>query len=124
MTLSPMARLPMAWFDQTPSGRIVNRFSNDINDIDIALGPAIQNLMEQLLLAGTALGITWTLLPELILPCLCILAVYRRLSQYYRPTNRDIKRLESVARSPIYAHFSETLYGVSTVRAYHEVGVG
>ncbi|CAN0037020.1 unnamed protein product, partial [Choristocarpus tenellus] len=38
----------------------------------------------------------------------------------YRPVNRDLQRLESVSRSPIFAQFSETLNGVSTVRAYNQ----
>lgn len=39
---------------------------------------------------------------------------------YYRPINRDLQRLESVSRSPIFAQFSETLNGVSTLRAYNQ----
>lgn len=42
------------------------------------------------------------------------------IQQYYRHTNRELKRLGSIARSPLFAHFSETLSGVSTIRAYAE----
>ena len=49
-----------------------------------------------------------------------ILYVYFRVQQYFRDTSRELKRLDSVTRSPVYAHFSETLSGLSTIRAYGE----
>jgi ABC-type multidrug transport system fused ATPase/permease subunit len=45
--LLTVLRLPMAWFDATPTGRIINRFSNDINEIDTGIGVGIQNALEQ-----------------------------------------------------------------------------
>lgn len=38
--------------------------------------------------------------------------------QYYRRTSRELQRLDSISRSPVYNHFSETLNGVDSVRAY------
>lgn len=44
--------------------------------------------------------------------------VFARLQRYYIPTARELQRLESVTRSPIYSKFSEALAGVATIRAY------
>lgn len=46
--------------------------------------------------------------------------VYYRILNYFREVSRETKRLESLSRSPVYAHFSETLGGLSTIRAYGE----
>lgn len=116
--LSTVLRLPMAFFDSTPTGRIINRFSHDIAEIDTQLGVKIQDCLEQVLLMMSALLITVLLLPQLIIFLVPIGFVYRSLMNYYRATNRDIKRLESVSRSPLYAHFSESLAGLSTIRGY------
>lgn len=116
--LSTVLRLPMAFFDSTPTGRIINRFSHDIAEIDTQLGVKIQDCLEQVLLMMSALLITVLLVPQLIIFLVPIGFVYRSLMNYYRATNRDIKRLESVSRSPLYAHFSESLAGLSTIRGY------
>ena len=101
--LSNVLELPMAFYDSTPTGRIINRFSHDIAEIDTQLGVKTQDTLEQILLMTSALSITVFLLPQLILALLPIGFVYRSLMNYYRATNRDIKRLESVSRSPLYA---------------------
>ena len=118
--LSNVLRLPMLFFDSTPTGRIINRFAHDIAEIDTQLGTKIQDCLEQVLLMISALVITVFLLPELFVFLIPIGLVYRSLMNYYRATNRDIKRLESVSRSPLYAHFSESLAGLTTIRGYSE----
>ena len=72
-----------------------------MGEVDTQLGNKIQNCLEQVLLMVSALVITCILLPELLPFLVPILFVYRQLMQYYRATNRDIKRLESVSRSPL-----------------------
>lgn len=44
--------------------------------------------------------------------------VYYWVQRYYLRTSRELKRLDSVSRSPIYAHFQESLGGIGTIRAY------
>ena len=47
-------------------------------------------------------------------------AIYYYIQRYYLRTSRELKRLDSVSRSPIYAHFQETLGGINTIRAYRQ----
>jgi ABC-type multidrug transport system fused ATPase/permease subunit len=58
--------------------------------------------------------------PLFLIPLVPILVIYFIIQQYYRHTSRELKRLGSIARSPLFAHFGETLSGVSTIRAYSE----
>ncbi|KAL0415431.1 UNVERIFIED_CONTAM: ABC transporter C family member 13, partial [Sesamum latifolium] len=94
---------PVSFFDQTPTGRILNRLSSDLYTIDDSL-PFILNI----LLANFVglLGIT---------------IVLSFVQVYYRSTSRELRRLDSVSRSPIYASFTETLDGSSTIRAFNSV---
>jgi ATP-binding cassette subfamily C (CFTR/MRP) protein 10 len=96
----------------------VNRFSSDQYSIDDSL-PFIANI-----LLATLVGILGTLVvlcystPLIIVVYLPIGALYYWVQKYYRQTSRELKRLDSISRSPIYAHFSESINGVSVIRAF------
>ncbi|XP_014663259.1 PREDICTED: multidrug resistance-associated protein 7-like [Priapulus caudatus] len=109
---------PVSFFDATPIGRIVNRFSSDVYSVDDSL-PFIMNiLLAQLYgLAGT-ISITCYGLPWFSLLLLPLAAIYYHIQKYYRHTSRELKRLASVTLSPVYAHFSETLTGLASIRAF------
>lgn len=58
--------------------------------------------------------------PEFLILVIPLGIVYIVYQKYYLRTSRELKRLDSVSRSPIYAHFQESLGGVSTIRAYRQ----
>ena len=107
---------PVLFFDSNPVGRILNRFSKDVGCMD-------ELLPKRFLLAIQYGSIMFTacLLPVVanvwllvaIVP-LIILVVY--FTRYYLKTSRDLKRLESICRSPVFTHISETLNGLDTIR--------
>lgn len=113
-------RSPMSFFDTTPTGRILNRFSSDIYKIDEVLARTFNQLF---LNAGKS---TFTILiicvstPAFTAFVIPIALTYYWIQRYYLRTSRELKRLDSVSRSPIYAHFQESLGGVSTIRAYRQ----
>ncbi|KAL2242765.1 UNVERIFIED_CONTAM: ABC transporter C family member 13 [Sesamum indicum] len=112
---------PVSFFDQTPTGRILNRLSSDLYTIDDSL-PFILNI----LLANFVglLGITVVLSFVQVMLLLLLVPfwfMYSKLQVYYRSTSRELRRLDSVSRSPIYASFTETLDGSSTIRAFNSV---
>ncbi|XP_024972697.1 ABC transporter C family member 13 [Cynara cardunculus var. scolymus] len=116
--LKKLVNAPVAFFDQTPSGRILNRLSSDLYTIDDSL-PFILNI----LLANFVglLGIALILSAVQVMFLLLILPfsyIYSKIQFYYRATSRELRRLDSVSRSPIYASFSEILDGSSTIRAF------
>ncbi|NXK01990.1 MRP7 protein, partial [Herpetotheres cachinnans] len=107
----------VTFFDTTPTGRILNRFSSDLYCVDDSL-PFILNifLANMYGLLGMLVIITYGL-PWIGLVLLPLAALYFSIQRYYRRTSRELKRLYSVTLSPIYTHFSETLSGLSIIRA-------
>ncbi|XP_009990379.1 PREDICTED: multidrug resistance-associated protein 7 [Tauraco erythrolophus] len=107
----------ITFFDTTPTGRILNRFSSDLYCVDDSL-PFILNifLANMYGLLGMLVIITYGL-PWIGLVLLPLAALYFSIQRYYRRTSRELKRLYSVTLSPIYTHFSETLSGLSSIRA-------
>lgn len=118
--LISVVRAPMSFFETTPLGRIINRFSNDINKVDQVLGRTfVQFFSNTIKVLFTLIVISWST-PPFILFILPLLFLYVYYQRYYLRTSRELKRLDSVSRSPIFAHFQETLGGVSTIRAYDQ----
>jgi ABC-type multidrug transport system fused ATPase/permease subunit len=112
---------PISFFDTTPVGRILNRFSSDLVVIDEELTQTISqfsNSVVQVLGAvGAIAGSTKGTFLALFVP---LMFFYNRLQRYFRHGNTTVARLESVSRSPIYADFSQALAGISSIRAYGE----
>lgn len=116
--LSAVLAVPPTFFDSTPSGRILNRFSSDTATVDDGL-PFIANifLAQAFALAGAlvVVGLTQPYLAAVFLP---LTLVYRSMQQYYRSTSRELRRLDAVAKSPLYSLFSCALSGGPTLRAF------
>ncbi|KAJ9574989.1 hypothetical protein L9F63_007846, partial [Diploptera punctata] len=119
--LNSIIKAKVTFFDVTPVGRILNRFSSDMYAIDDSL-PFIMNiLLAQFFgLLGT-LVITIYGMPWLILILAPLVPIYHWLQDLYRLTSRELKRLSSVTLSPVYSHFNETLMGLSTIRSFRAV---
>ncbi|XP_064301990.1 ATP-binding cassette sub-family C member 10 isoform X5 [Phalacrocorax carbo] len=115
--LQRILKATVTFFDTTPTGRILNRFSSDLYCVDDSL-PFILNifLANMYGLLGMLVIITYGL-PWIVLVLLPLTALYFSIQRYYRRTSRELKRLYSVTLSPIYTHFSETLSGLSSIRA-------
>ncbi|KAG7096565.1 hypothetical protein E1B28_003986 [Marasmius oreades] len=113
---------PMSFFETTPLGRIMNRFSKDIDTIDNLLGDALRMLTATTSNILGAIILISILLPYFLVPVFVILSVYLYAAHFYRASAREFKRLDSILRSELYAHFSESLSGLATVRAYGEAG--
>ncbi|KAG5515912.1 hypothetical protein RHGRI_036827 [Rhododendron griersonianum] len=116
--LSSILRAPMVFFQTNPLGRIINRFAKDLGDIDrnvavfanMFLGQVSQLLSTFVLIGIVSTMSLWAILPLLVLFYVAYL--------YYQSTAREVKRLDSVSRSPVYAQFGEALNGLTTIRAY------
>ncbi|KXS16473.1 P-loop containing nucleoside triphosphate hydrolase protein [Gonapodya prolifera JEL478] len=111
---------PQSFFDTTPLGRILNRFSRDQSVIDEVLPRSFMSFFQTLSLVIASLVVNSVTNPAFIAFIAPLSVVYLWVSRYYLFTSRELKRLEATSRSPIYAHFQETLGGVQTIRAYRD----
>lgn len=113
-------RSPMSFFDTTPAGRILNRFSSDIYRVDEVLARTFNMLFVNVAKSGFTLAVVSFGTPAFIGLIIPLGAMYIWIQRYYLRSSRELKRLDSVSRSPIYAHFQESLGGISTIRAYRQ----
>ena len=107
---------PVHFFDSNPVGRILNRFSKDVGCMD-------ELLPKTFLMAIQYSSVTFAscLLPIvanywLLAAIVPLIAIIVYIGRYYLKTSRQLKRLESVNRSPVFSHISETLNGLDTIR--------
>ncbi|CAO1637053.1 unnamed protein product [Jaminaea pallidilutea] len=106
------------WLDKTPSGRIVNKFSRDIEVVDASINQSLRYFIT-FLIAGVISVITIiVVLPTFIFPTIVLGAANLYVARGYIRAARDLRRLESVSRSPIFSAFSELLQGIATVRSF------
>ncbi|KAL3741425.1 hypothetical protein ACJRO7_016980 [Eucalyptus globulus] len=116
--LQSILRAPMLFFHTNPMGRIINRFAKDLGDIDCNVAPLVNRFIGQvwqLLSTFVLIGIVSTISLWAIMP---LLILFYAAYLYYQTTSREVKRLDSITRSPIYAQFGEALNGLSTICAY------
>lgn len=109
----------MSFFDTQPTGRLVNRFTKDVESTDVSLQGTISSFttcfvsvfMSTFVISAVTRGAVFFALVPLFF-------LYRAIQRYYLATTRELKRLDSVALSPIFSNFGETLGGLATVRAF------
>jgi ABC-type multidrug transport system fused ATPase/permease subunit len=110
---------PISFFDANPVGRILNRFSSDVETLETELCWSLQESISALLEALAALLLIVIVLPSLLLAAPPLYYIFHRLQKLFRIRSRDLRRLYSISRSPRFAHFKESLQGVATIRAFH-----
>ncbi|XP_018359852.1 PREDICTED: multidrug resistance-associated protein 1 isoform X1 [Trachymyrmex cornetzi] len=116
--LRAVMRAPLTFFDTTPIGRIISRFAKDVDVLDTSLPPQISDTIYCLFEVIATLFVISYSTPIFIVVILPIGAIYYFIQRFYVATSRQLKRLESVSRSPIYSHFSESVTGAQIIRAY------
>uniref|UniRef100_A0A1A8EAQ7 Multidrug resistance-associated protein 1 n=1 Tax=Nothobranchius kadleci TaxID=1051664 RepID=A0A1A8EAQ7_NOTKA len=118
--LDDVLRSPVSFFERTPSGNLVNRFAKEMDTIDSVIPSILKMFMGSMfnVLGSCVVILIATPLVAVVIPFLGVL--YFFVQRFYVASSRQLKRLESVSRSPIYTHFSETLLGVSVIRAFGE----
>jgi ABC-type multidrug transport system fused ATPase/permease subunit len=104
--------------DTTPIGRILNRFSKDIDTADVSLLFNLRMMIMQFFRTIVAFAMISLETPVVLAAILPLAIIYYLFQRIYISTSRQLKRIDSTSRSPIYNHFSETVNGATSIRAY------
>ncbi|KAM9609977.1 ATP-binding cassette sub-family C member 4 isoform 2-T2 [Trichechus inunguis] len=111
-------KVPVLFFDRNPVGRILNRFSKDIGHMDDLLPLTFLDFIQTFLQVVGVVAVAVAVIPWIAIPLIPLAIIFFILRQYFLETSRDVKRLESTTRSPVFSHLSSSLQGLWTIRAY------
>uniref|UniRef100_H2YL86 ATP-binding cassette, sub-family C (CFTR/MRP), member 4 n=1 Tax=Ciona savignyi TaxID=51511 RepID=H2YL86_CIOSA len=112
-------KAPMRFFDVNPVGKILNRFSKDMGQVDELLPQTFMDFIYIFCMIFSILILSVTINYFVIIIVIPLSIYFIWLRQYYIRTSRDIKRMEGASRSPVFTHLSNTIQGLSTVRAFN-----
>ena len=114
MTLATI-KAPVKFFDSTPAGRILNRFSKDIGSMDDVLPPLFLQALIFCLFSLSAILVPAATNYWLFLALLPIIGIFVYFARYYLESSRELKRIEAIKCSPVYSHVTETVNGLEIV---------
>ncbi|CAB4020209.1 multidrug resistance-associated 5 isoform X1, partial [Paramuricea clavata] len=117
-----VTKSPMEFFDTTPIGQILNRFSKDIDEIDTRLPFYMEVLILNLSLISMTFLVIAVIFYWFIIPLFIFVAMYLSLNIFFRRSVRELKRLDNISRSPVFSHISASVQGLSTLHAYGKTG--
>jgi ABC-type multidrug transport system fused ATPase/permease subunit len=116
--LGGVMQSPLRFFETTPSGRILNRFSADIQQLDVELaGRGFRFTQGVSAAVAAVIGIVGVAAAAIV-PFSIATFVSIRVSQLYGAAVRETARLGSITRSPVFSLFNDALRGHSTLRAF------
>ena len=110
----------MSFFDTTPLGRILNRFSRDQDIIDNSLADTLRITVTLIVTGIFTFVVIAVVNYYFLIPFIPIIYFYYIIQAQYRSTSRELKRLDAISRSPIYANFAESIIGLACIRSYCE----
>uniref|UniRef100_G3Q646 ABC-type glutathione-S-conjugate transporter n=1 Tax=Gasterosteus aculeatus aculeatus TaxID=481459 RepID=G3Q646_GASAC len=113
-------RSPMSFFECTPSGNLLNRFSKEIDAIDCMVPDGLKMMLCYVFKLMEVCIIVLLAMPFAAVVILPLALLYAFVQSFYVATSCQLRRLEAVSRSPIYTHFNETVQGASVIRAFGE----
>lgn len=116
--LEATLRAKFKFFDTTPLGQIMNRFSKDMQQIDQEVALVAGGVLQGLLHLIAIITLISVITPGFLIAAFFLSCLYFCIGMFYVRSSRDLKRIESVQRAPLYQQFGETLSGITTIRAY------
>ncbi|KAJ2898867.1 Transporter of the ATP-binding cassette (ABC), partial [Coemansia aciculifera] len=106
------------FFDKTPIGRVISRFSRDMSAIDDEILVQITSIASEVIEIISMIVIVSSVIPLFAIIALLLMLVYSRLAIYYMGATRELKRLGSISRSPLLSLVTEIVTGVESIRAF------
>ncbi|XP_068162592.1 ATP-binding cassette sub-family C member 9 [Antennarius striatus] len=118
--LNKIIHAPIRFFDITPLGQILNRFSADTNIIDQHIPPTLESLTRSTLLCLSAIGVISSITPAFLVALVPLGVAFYFIQKYFRVASKDLQDLDDSTQLPLLCHFSETAEGLTTIRAFRQ----
>ncbi|XP_076163958.1 ATP-binding cassette sub-family C member 5-like isoform X3 [Ptiloglossa arizonensis] len=115
-----MIESSLTFFETTPSGRLQNIFSRDVDEVDNNIPICIENMVQNIFTCSFAIIFICSILPWFCLPLFILGAMFYYISKVFRVGMRDLKRMESTSRSPVLSFVTTTVQGLSTIHAFEK----
>ncbi|XP_062841068.1 multidrug resistance-associated protein 1 [Trichomycterus rosablanca] len=118
--LRNVLRSHASFFESTPSGNMLNRFSREMDAIDCMIPDAVKTTLGYAFKLLEVCVVVLVATPFAGLVILPLAFFYTFIQRIYVATSCQLRRLEAVSRSPIYTHLNETVQGASVIRSFGE----
>uniref|UniRef100_A0A8D2PN58 ABC-type glutathione-S-conjugate transporter n=1 Tax=Zosterops lateralis melanops TaxID=1220523 RepID=A0A8D2PN58_ZOSLA len=118
--LSNVMRSPMLFFEQTPVGHLLNRFSKDMDAVDSVIPDKLKSVLGFLFNLLEIYLVIVVATPWAAMAIVPLTVLYAAFQHFYVTTSCQLRRMEAACRSPIYSHISETFQGSSVIRAHRD----
>ncbi|KAF4993418.1 hypothetical protein FGRMN_6505 [Fusarium graminum] len=117
-SMTKVLHAPVAFFDTTPQGRITHRFSKDVDAVDNVVGETLRLFISTFVQVLGTIIVVSIIVPAFLAIAAALVLIYTWTGMYYRPSSRELRRLNNLLRSRIYEHFGESLSGLPTLKAF------
>ncbi|CAK4663658.1 hypothetical protein LEN26_001378 [Aphanomyces euteiches] len=113
-----LLRAPMRFFDTNPLGRILNRYSNDINTVDTTIPFGVSGLISAIFATFFVVATTFYVIGAMAVFVVPLLYVYSVFGRFYVQPAREIERVNKTTKSPLLTLISESIEGALVIRAF------
>ncbi|XP_038609802.1 multidrug resistance-associated protein 9 [Tachyglossus aculeatus] len=111
-------RSPMSFFDTTPTGRLMNRFSKDMDELEVRLPFHAENFLQQFFMVLSILSILAVAFPTVLIVVAVLAAAFLALFQIFHRGIQELKHVENISRSPWFSHITSSIQGLGVIHAY------